>query len=668
MAMLTDRPPSAADIEAAEDALARAEGESIRLPAAPVHKLLVTIFGITVTVLCLSWVANVPYYFGTAFYLEQFLAVTLGLALAIAYNAVDLHGHPHAKFSPFDFALGALGLGAAIWIAIGWDRLLQDVAYRTPETIILGAIMLLLVLEGLRRCTGWGLLSVTLGFFIYAMFAHLMPDAIRGKPQDPQSLLVYLAFDPSALYGSPLVVGSTIVIMFVWLGEVLIRSGGGEFFKDIAVAAMGRRRGGPAKICVVGSALFGMISGSAVSNVASVGVFTIPMMKRTGYSARDAGAIEAVGSTGGQLMPPVMGAAAFLMAEFIQVPYSEVALAAAIPAVLYYFGLYAQVDLIAGRSKIERLHEAIPQAMAVLREGWHFLLPFVFLLFTMFYWEKSPELSAIGSTLVMFAVGMVRSYRGHRLSVADLARSLAGTGRSTADLFMTLAGAGFVIGVLNATGLSFALTLLLVKLTGEHLPLLLIAAGAIGIVLGMGMPTTAVYILLATLMAPSIVETGVTKMAAHMFVLYFGMLSMITPPVALAAYAAANISKAGVMETGWAACRIGWVKFVLPFMFVFSPTLLMIGKPAAIAYDAVTAFIGVYYATVGIVGYFQRPVGPLLRIVMLVAGAAAIIPDSSVGFIFPGLVSGMGVLIGGAVLAIEYMSCRRSTLVQSTAK
>lgn len=660
--MSIDRPASAADIAAAQDALAHAEGESIRVPADPIHKLLVTVFGAALTALCLAWVGDVPYYFGTAFYREQFLAIVLGLALALAYNAADRHGKPHATFSSVDAALGFIGLGTAVWIAVGWGRLLQDVAYRTPEVLILGAIMLALVLEGLRRCTGWGLLSVIVGFFVYATVAHLMPEIIRGKPQQPEALLVYLAFDPSALYGTPLVVGSTIVIMFIWLGDLLIRSGGGEFFKDIAVAALGRKRAGPAKICVVGSALFGTISGSAVSNVVSVGVFTIPMMKRTGYSARDAGAIEAVGSTGGQLMPPVMGAAAFLMAEFIEVPYAEVALAAAIPAVLYYFGLYAQVDLIAGKGKFERLTETIPRVAEVMREGWHFLIPFAVLLFTMFFWEKSPEVSAISSALVMYVVGMARSYRGHRLTIGDLFGSLASTGRSTTDLFLTLAGAGFVIGVLNATGLSFALTLVLVKLAGASLLLLLAAAGAIGIILGMGMPTTAVYILLATLMAPSIVETGVSKVAAHMFVLYFGMLSMITPPVALAAYAAANISKAGVMETGWAAVRIGWVKFVLPFMFVMSPTLLMIGKPTAIVYDSITALIGIYYVTVGIVGYFQRDLGPAMRIVMIAAGAPAILPDSSIGIVMPGAVSATGVLIGGALLAVEYFSHRRATL------
>jgi TRAP-type uncharacterized transport system fused permease subunit len=233
---------------------------------------------------------------------------------------------------------------------------------------------------------------------------------------------------------------------------------------------------------------------------------------------------------------------------------------------------------------------------------------------------------------------------------------------------VTLAAAGFVIGVLNATGLSFALTLLLVKIAGSNLFLLLLVGGGIGIILGMGMPTTAVYILLATLIAPSIVETGVPKLAAHMFVLYFGMLSMITPPVALAAYAAASISKAGVMETGWAACRIGWVKFILPFMFVLSPTLLMIGTPAAIVYDSITAFIGVYYATVGIVGYFQRDLSPVLRIVIFVAGAAAIVPDSAIGLAVPGLLSAMGVVVGGVVLIAEYLSHRRTKLARSAAE
>jgi TRAP transporter 4TM/12TM fusion protein len=276
-------------------------------------------------------------------------------------------------------------------------------------------------------------------------------------------------------------------------------------------------------------------------------------------------------------MPPVMGAAAFLMAEFLEMPYADIAIAAAIPAVLYYLALYWQVDLIAAKSGIGRLTEELPRPMAVLKDGWHFILPFVVLLYVLFDSTTQPELAGIAAAVTIIIVGLLRQYRGARLGAVDVLGTLAGAGRTSADLFMTLAAAGFVIGVLNLSGLGFALTLWLVSLAGHSMFVLLIIAALVSLVLGMGMPTSAVYVLLAVLAAPSLVEAGVMKVAAHMFILYFGMLSMITPPVALAAFAAANISRAGPMETGWAACRIGWAKFILPFMFVLSPTRLTSG-------------------------------------------------------------------------------------------
>jgi TRAP transporter 4TM/12TM fusion protein len=557
-----------------------------------------------------------------------------------------------------DILLGIAGVVVGCWISFQYQRLLNDVPYYTPETVTLSIVIVPLVLEALRRCTGWALLSVVIFFFGYGLVAHYAPMALRGKPADFIPLITYIAFDTNAMLGSPLKVGAEIVILFLLMGEALIRAGGGEFFIDLARALLGHKRGGPAKICVVGSALFGMISGSAVSNVASIGPLTIPMMIRTGYSPRDAGAIEAVGSTGGQLMPPVMGAAAFLMAEFLELPYAEIALAAAIPAVLYYLALYWQVDLMAAKAKFTPLSEDIPRARDVLKQGWHFILPIVALLFMLFYYTSAPELAAIVATLTIFAVGMIRGYRGARLTLMDLLRSLGATGRATADLFMTLAAAGFVIGVLNLSGLGFALTIWLIGLAGQNLWVLLFIAAFVSLVLGMGMPTTAVYVLLAVLAGPSLVQAGVTKIAAHMFILYFGMLSMITPPVALAAYAAANISKAGPMETGWAAVRIGWAKFVLPFMFVLSPTLLMKGPMYAIVFDTVTAMIGVYLATCGMLGFFRRPLSPLLRGVLCLAGFAAIIPDSQFGLLFPGFVSLSGAAVGGAVLLTEYLATR----------
>ena len=629
------------------------EGGSVREPVHALHKYIVMIAGVCLTSLCLAWACNVPYLLGAAYYREQFLALVLGLSILLAFNSVGWRGRPHAGLALLDAVLGLIGLSATIYIAFDYERLLGDVAYRTEEVLALSAILVLLSLEGLRRVTGLGLFLVVLTFLAYSMVAHLMPLDLRGKPQNPVTLAVYLGFDPSAIFGTPLVVGSTIVIMYILLGDLLTRAGGGDFFMDISTAAMGHRRGGPAKICVVGSAMFGTISGSSISSVASVGVFTIPMMKRTGYSARDAGAIEAVASTGGQLAPPVMGAAAFLMAEFIEVPYPEIALAAAIPAVVYYWGLYWQVDLIAGREQLQRMTDVGESVGQVMKDGWHFLIPFVALILIMFVWKTSPELAAIGASVVMLIVGMLRPYRGKRLNISDVWNSLASTGRSTSDLFMTLAGAGIVIGILSATGLAYALTLLLVKIAGENLFLLLAVAAVVSIILGMGMPTTAVYVLLATLIAPSLIQASVPKMAAHMFILYFGMLSMITPPVALAAFAAANISKAGVMETAWAACMIGWTKFALPIMFVLSPTLLLIGTPGQIAVDTITALIGVYFVTIGIVGFFRAPIGWPFRLVMLVLGGLGLAPSASVGIVIPGFVSIVAVVVGAILLGID---------------
>jgi len=393
--------------------------------------------------------------------------------------------------------------------------------------------------------------------------------------------------------------------------------------------------------------------------VASIGPLTIPMMIRTGYSPRVAGAIEAVGSTGGQLMPPVMGAAAFLMAEFLEIPYAEVAIAATLPAILYYLALYWQVDLMAAKGNLVVAADDLPQTRVVLKEGWHFILPIAALIFTLFYWESSPDLSAIVATAAIFVVGILRSYRGRRLKPTDFLITLSTSGRATSELLMTLAAAGFVIGVLNTSGLGFALTLWLISLAHGSLWILLLITALVSLVLGMGMPTSAVYVLLAVLAAPSLVQAGVEKIAAHMFILYFGMLSMITPPVALAAFAAANLSKAGPMETGWAAVRIGWAKFVLPFMFVLSPTLLMQGTAGAIVFDSLTAMAGVYLATCGMLGYFQRPLPMLERIILGIAGLAAIVPDSRFGLLFPGFVSLSGLAVGGAVLFGGHFIARR---------
>lgn len=607
------------------------------------------------TILCLAWIIDVPSFFRVAFYREQLLALVLALALVIVFMNVPLT--KRRGLSWLDGCLAALSVCSLSYIAFDYTRLIAEVPNRPAETIVLGAIVILLTLEGLRRTAGYTLFSVVLVFMCYALIGDKIPGELAGRPVSFDWMVVYLSFDPSAAFGIPLAIGSTVVIVFILMGQALFASGGGQFFTDLAMSSMARRRGGAAKIAVVASALFGSISGAAVSNVVSTGVMTIPMMIRSGYSRINAGAIEAVASTGGQLMPPIMGAAAFLMAEFLDIPYAEVMLAAIIPSALYYFAIFIQVDLIAGRNGIRPLDDALPKVRDTIAEGWHFILPFGVLLFFLFVEKDDPEVAALYASAAIIVIGMIKSYRESRLSLRNVVLLLPETALVTADLFIILAAAGFIIGILNMTGLGFTLTFILVQLGADSLILLLVISAGVCIILGMGMPTSGVYVLLAALVAPSLVEVGIKPLAAHMFILYFGMMSMITPPIALAAFAAATISKGAAMETGWSSMRLGWVAYIVPFLFVFSPTLLLLGTPAEIVLNATTAFVGVFYVTVSVAGYFFRSINGLTRCVLGLAGIGAMTPDAIIGG--AGLIDAAGSLVGAAVLAWQYLVRKR---------
>ena len=347
-------------------------------------------------------------------------------------------------------------------------------------------------------------------------------------------------------------------------------------------------------------------------------------MQRGGYSKRDAGAIEAVASTGGQLSPPIMGAAAFLMAEFLDISYFAVAAAALVPAILYYFSVFVQVDLIAGRDQISASDENILTTRQVLAEGWHFALPFGVLLVALFWLRFDPEDAALLASVAIVIVGFARGYRGQRLTLKSLGQVFIETGTGMVDLILVVAAAGFVIGILNITGLGFALTLVLVDAVGSNAILLLLISAGICIILGMGMPTSGVYVLLATLVAPSLVEAGIQPIAAHLFILYFGMMSMITPPVALAAFAAATITKENPLSTGFAAMRIGWAAFIIPFAFVVSPALLMDGSALDIVLVGLLSAVAIFSITAGIVGYYSRHLGMVLRLLFVALGIIAL--------------------------------------------
>lgn len=581
--------------------------------------------------------------FGLNLYTEQLLLEVLGLAIAICF----LITRKVPRW--WDLACSGGGLALCLYLAWKYPELSDRLTMRPLDGILMSAALALLVLEGTRRMAGFSLVGFTLGGVVYAMLGHYLPGVFQARPVDFTRLLVYLSLDTNALLGQSLQIGIIVIVPFILLGNVLGRCGGSEFFTDLARAWMGRYRGGSAKVAVVGSAFFGMISGSAVANVSAVGVVTIPLMKRSGFPAQIAAAIEAVGSTGGQLMPPVMGAAAFLMAEVLQVPYAKVMIAAIIPALLYYLALFFAVDIEAAKRGIAGEDPAkLPRAREVLKAGWYFPIPFVALVYALVQWNWQAEHAALLAVAVLIVLSLAFGYKGERVPPKDLVKAIVSTGSSVVDLILICAVSGMFIGILNITGLAFGMTLQLLAITGESLPTMLGLTAIMAILLGLGLPTVGVYIIMATLIAPALVKVGVAPMAAHMFLLYFGVMSMVTPPVALSAFAAANIAGADVDKTGWTATRIGWAAYIVPFLFAVSPSLLMVGDPLVIAWSVLTAALGIWMGTIGVVGHYSGPIPVVTRILFAVAGLLLLIPSDA--FRGAGITDIGGLALGGALL------------------
>lgn len=568
---------------------------------------------------------------GLLLFTEQKLLVMLALALVIAFLVFPARrGTDRTRVPWYDWlAIGVAALTCG-YVAYEYERIFEELHARPLDATVAAVIIVALVAEGLRRTAGWVLFGFMTFFVAFGLLGHYVPGQFQGRDVDIDRMFIYIALDTNGLVGIPMVVSTTIVVAFIVLGKLLELSGGSRFFTEFSTALMGRYRGGSSKIAVTASSLFGSVSGSAVANVVSTGVVTIPLMRRSGYPPHAAGAIESVASTGGQLMPPMMGAAAFVMAEFLQVAYAEVVLAALIPAVLYYVALFIQVDLFAARDGISRVEDAlIPPRWPVLKAGWPYILPFVVIIVCLFNLNMRPHASALWAAVCLLPIGLLVGYKGERMSWRRILEPLTQTGVAVVQIIMIGAMAGIVIGVLNITGLGFALTQGLIQMAGGSLFLLLVLAAIISIVLGMGMPTLGVYLLLATLVAPSMIEVGVPPMAAHLFALYFGMLSMITPPVAIAAFAAATVARSEPMRTAVSAMSFGWSAYIVPFLFVLSPELLMEGDTAAIIFRFVVTAAGVWLVSVGLIGYLFRPLGTGARCVIAVAGVALLIPAAA---------------------------------------
>ncbi|MGH6662598.1 MAG: TRAP transporter permease [Rhodospirillales bacterium] len=527
-----------------------------------------------------------------------------------------------------------LSAATIIYLWVHHDRLLQRFVFvddPLPQELVLGVIFTLLVLEATRRVIGPALPVTAVLFVIYGLF---IADARPG------AMIESMYLTTEGVFGLTLSASATYVIVFVLFGSFMERTGTGQLFMDFALALTGRTAGGPGKVAVVSSSLFGTISGSAVANVLVDGPITIPLMKRTGFRKEFAAAVESVASTGGQIMPPVMGAAAFVMAEFLGVSYLQVTMWALIPAVLYYVAVFFAVHFEAKRVGLEGLpsHE-VPRLGRVMRERGHLFIPILILLIGLLSGYSAP-LCAVVATLTCVPIAMMRANTRAGITWRTVWGALEDGAKNAIPVAAACACAGIVVGTIALTGTGITFTAVVLKLSEDSLALALVLTMLAGIVLGMGMPTTPAYIVMVSLLVPAIIKLGVIAPAAHMFAFYFAILSAITPPVALAVYAAAGLAKANIWASGWAAVRTGAAGFIVPFMFIFENSLLMIGEWPVILSSFVTACIGVIALAGALHGYFLKPVQTWER-VLLFAGALLMIK--------PGLVTDA---IGAAILAV----------------
>lgn len=595
--------------------------------------LLSRFLSLLVPVLALIWVVALPQRLGLLIYPEQIVALMFGASLAVVYLRRKAGEGQGIRIA--NLVAGYLSIALGLYVFVRFP-VLSEATHRYPtEALLLGVIVTALSMEALRRVVGWTLIIIFGLLFAYAVFGDWVPGPLQGRPMAAADVLRFLGTDSSAVWGQTLQIAAFVVVVFVLFGGLLIACGGGEFFTQLAMRVAGRGPGNSAKVAVTASALFGTVSGSAVSNVMSTGIMTIPLMKRAGFTPAQAGGIEAVASTGGQLMPPVMGAAAFLMAELLMVPYKTVALAAMLPAILYYMSLYVQIDFIARRDKIPSLSGLARRGIvSVIRDGWLAIFAFFVLLFCIFNWNMRAELAAVWAFAALAIIGLAAGYfrsGGQGMSWRQMLDVIIDTGRSTCDVLLITAVSGMIIGLLSTSGLGFTLSMYLLEFGGTSLFGLLLLTALIGIVLGLGLPTTGVYLLMAALAAPTLVQLGVEPMAAHMFVLYYGILSMITPPIALASFAAASLAGASKGRTDIEAFRFGWIAYFLPFLFIYKPGLLLIGSWTHIGYVFASSVLAMVLVTGGIVGHSIKPLPSVLRAIWLCVGLLVIAPLAEVG-------------------------------------
>jgi len=553
--------------------------------------------------------------------------VFLGLMLALVFLTTGATANSSGDRVPGgDLFLAAASLGISAYFWFHNERIVTRITLLDELTswdILCGSGLLLVTLEATRRTVGPGLTSIVLVFLAYNLWGDVLPGVLGHGPIGYLHFLDMLAFTTDGIFGAPIRVALTYVFLFSLFGTFLARAGGGEFFFDAAAAVSGKSPGGPAKIAVASSGLYGTISGSPTADVVTTGSITIPMMKKLGYSSAAAGGIEVAASTGGSVLPPVMGSAAFIMTEFTGIRYTDIAVAAILPAFLYYFCLYLQVHLHSLKQGITGL-EDVPAFGDTMRRGGMFLVPLVALVAALLI-GYSPNFVAAFGTLAVIAVAMCR--RETRFGLKGLYEILAESTLRVVPVVAACAAAGLVVGGLSMTGLGAKVADLIFLIAGSDLFLTLLVAAVVTLGLGMGMPTPSVYILVAVLVAPALTKLGVSLMASHLFLVYYASLSAMTPPIAVAAFAAAPIALAHPLGIGLAAVRMSMTAFVVPFAFVYNNGVLLSGSPGQIVLACVAVTAAVGCLCLAVEGYWKRPLGIVHRICFLCAGVGLMVPS-----------------------------------------
>lgn len=660
---LKDPVLSAADAEMSEEEkeklLEQFDKESkTRKFGSPVLKKAYRVFAIIVTLYHLI--------FASGLYMPETLkhrSIHVGMILILAFALYPATKKASRKvIAWYDYVLMALSAAVPIYMCMDYFNIINRAGKPNTMDVIIGTILTLIVLEATRRVCGMALPIIAIIFMLYSLMGTkqgLIPIDIPGiflhRGYTWQKLMSHFFSNTEGIYGSSVNVASTYIFLFIAFGEVMNKCGMGQFFNDFANAIAGGTKGGPAKVAVVASGLLGMINGAAVAVVVTTGSFTIPLMKKSGYDDEFAGAVVATGSVGGQLMPPVMGAAAFIMADTLGMKYNELLVSAIIPAVIYYMGILFQIQMRAEKLGMKGTpKDQLPKMSGVMKEYGHLALPIIFLVYMLFFSGKTVIMAAFYT--IVFTIIVAQCRKNTRMSVQDILDAMVAAAKSTVSVAIACACVGIIVGSCSITGFALNMANTIISIGGKSLMFTLVFTMVTCMILGMGLPSIPSYIITSTIAAPALVQLGIPALVAHMFCFYFAMFANLTPPVALAAFAAAGIAGGSPMKTGWASVKLALAGFILPYMFVYNTDLLLLDTPIAKAVQvAITAAVGVFLISVAVEGFLFHKVNVVLRVVCLVG--AYLLIDS-------GLATDIiGIVIFAAVIIFQRTTAKKSVTI-----